>query len=392
MKNSIKAGLVTYHFSDNYGALFQAYGLRKWFLNQGVDASFLNYHPRYVEEGGEFDALADPKKIRKNLTIFYMKLMHLRLQVFGNKEQKKAFNDFRVTHLGISGERRFSLDELQNDVEGMDLLVCGSDQIWRPSIQKGLDPVYFLDIPIAQENILRVSYAPSFGGATFDSAYQEEACKLINKLDAVSIRESTGAKIVNQVAQRDAVVVPDPTILLGQFDELLADNSSTDNTIFCYALRTDSVIRDVAESVSGSLGGELISPKTSRQRWRDIGLGVRPGPVEWLRMIARANVVVSNSFHGIALSIVLNKTFIAVALPGSKKTMNSRTVNLLESVGLMDRFVENFDAEIIADLLDSSINWVDVNKRVAALRESGCVYLREQIVKVAELNEQKIND
>ena len=46
----MKVGILTYHFSDNYGALFQAYALRQWFISNGHDASFINYHPDYLED------------------------------------------------------------------------------------------------------------------------------------------------------------------------------------------------------------------------------------------------------------------------------------------------------------------------------------------------------
>jgi hypothetical protein len=47
----MKIGLLIYHFSENYGALMQAYALREWFLSRGLDAEYINYHPDYVEEG-----------------------------------------------------------------------------------------------------------------------------------------------------------------------------------------------------------------------------------------------------------------------------------------------------------------------------------------------------
>ena len=39
-----------------------------------------------------------------------------------------------------------------------------------------------------------------------------------------------------------ARVVPDPTILLGSFDALLRGNITPNDSVFCYALRTDQVI------------------------------------------------------------------------------------------------------------------------------------------------------
>src|SRR5690606_38240335 len=134
------------------------------------------------------------------------------------------------------------------------------------------------------------------------------------------VREISGLDILESAGlpRHRASVVPDPTILLGNFSTVLQGELQQDGSVFCYALRSDEVIRDVAEAAARYLGGPLYAPRNSRQRWRDIGEGITPGPIEWIRMLARAQLVVSNSFHGIALSIVLNRPFIAVALPGKR--------------------------------------------------------------------------
>lgn len=374
----MKVQLLTYHFSDNYGALFQAYALREWFLRKGIDASFINYHPRYVEEGGAFDQLLNPKQWKKNLTIGYLKATHLYWTVFGSSSQRRAFEDFRKMYLGITGTRFFEGDDLATVVDA-DLLVCGSDQIWNPSVQKGLDPVYFLAFPGA-ERTRRIAYAPSFGRSTLDTAYHAEAARLIVQLDAISVREQSGVEIVEQLTGRPAVCVPDPTILLGDFTNLLGPAEPAQAPhVFCYALRTDAVIREVAQRAADMAGAQLISPVSPRQRWKVIGKGIELGPVEWLRRLNQASMVVSNSFHGVALSIILNKPFLAVALPGKKGALNERVRNLLEQTGLLGRVVESVEATAVDRVLEVPIDWAQVNQRLEKMREHGSEYLLEQI-------------
>ena len=36
----MNVGILTFHFSDNYGAALQAYALRRWLMEQGVDVRF----------------------------------------------------------------------------------------------------------------------------------------------------------------------------------------------------------------------------------------------------------------------------------------------------------------------------------------------------------------
>lgn len=376
----MKVGILTYHFSDNYGALFQAYALRKWLCDRGVVADFVNYQPTYVEEGGKFDRPWKPSLWRKNATILYMRQAHLRRKFFNDRAQHDAFEQFRAEHLGVSGPRLRSANALAPNIAEYDLLICGSDQIWNPSIQRGLDPVYFLDIP-GSIGLHKVAYAPSFGRAVIDPGHHAELKRLVGGLNAVSVREASGLNILETagMARETASVVPDPTILLGKFDELIEDGCAIDNSVFCYALRTDEVIREVAVAAAYRTGGRLFAPRNSHQRWRDIGEGVVPGPVEWLRMLARAKVVVSNSFHGIALSVVLNKPFIAVALPGKRAGMNARAMNLLTFSGLTDRLIDGTNRDRINELIDTPIDWTSVNARLSSARSDAEAYLAFEI-------------
>ena len=376
----MKVGILTYHFSDNYGALFQAYSLRKWLLDRGVEAEFVNYHPTYVEEGGRLDRPWKPALWRKNATILYMKKAHLRRRLFGDRAQKVRFDTFRREVLGVTGPRLRQADDLASEIARYDMLVCGSDQIWNPSIQRGLDPVYFLDIP-GTDHTHKVAYAPSFGRTEIEPAYRAQLHRLVSGLQGMSVREATGLDILETagIARDSALVVPDPTVLLGRFEALLDSGPNCrpapDDGVFCYALRTDETIREVAEEAARLTGGPLRAPRSTHQRWRDIGEGIAPGPVEWLQTLARARMVVSNSFHGVALSVVLNRPFIAVGLLGKRAGMNARVQNMLTIVGLTDRIVTTPDPAAVRALAGTTIDWVSVNARLAAVRAEAEAYL-----------------
>ncbi len=373
--------LLTYHFSDNFGALMQAYALRKWFLRRGVEAEFINYHPRYVEEGGDFDQPLNPRKWRKNLIIFYMKLTHLHRRLFGNRAQIRAFDLFRREVLGVSGPQLESIKDLAY-LDDCDMLVCGSDQIWNPSAQRGLDPAYFLSFGRASR-ARRISYAASFGTSTLDPVFRREVRDMLSSLDGISVREMSGVGIVREVTGREVVCVPDPTILLGDFAELLQDASSVPTGhVFCYALRTGQVIGEVARYVGEELQTSILSPYNSHRRWAEIGETIYPSPVEWVQYLSNATFVVSNSFHGVALSVILQKPFVAVALSGRKKGLNDRIWNLLDQLGLRNRLLETADKKSVKQLMEQDIDWVKIKKRLGSMRAVGSDYLEKELAKM----------
>lgn len=382
-----RIGILTYHFSENFGALMQAYGLRQWLINQGHDAEFVNYHPRYVEEGGDFEQIFNPARFRRNLKIAYLRLSTLQRRLFGSRLQTEQFEVFRREVLGVTGRRLESQAEVEAffaSIEGrFDVLVCGSDQIWNPSAQKGLDAVYFLAMSDAA-GARHVAYAPSFGKGSLDPSFDGEVKRYLSGMHGLSVREQSGVDIIRRITGREAVCVPDPTILLGDFSGLLKTAEAVPaGQVFCYALRTGDGIREVAELVSQTTGAPIASPYNVHRRWREIGQTVYPSPAGWVATIEKSSFVATNSFHGTVLSILLKKPFLTVGLPGAKGGLNERVRNLLRQLDLMDRFVEAGDLEAVSQRIGKPIDWEAVQRAIEDLQQIGRSYLIGQLREVS---------
>lgn len=379
----LRIGILTYHFSDNFGALMQAYGLKNWLANQGHAVDFINYHPRHVEDGGEFQRLLDPRQAKVNSKIAYLKLSSLQRRLFGNRAQSAAFDVFRHQTLSVAGPRL----ETKQDVErflatqrpAYDLIVLGSDQIWAASMQRGLDPVYYGDFAVPA-GTRRISYAPSFGRATVDEVHHAAMRCYLGALDGISVRERSGAAIVKSLIGRDVACVPDPTLLLGDFSPAIDSAEVTPRGhVFCYALRSGKGIRNVAELVGKTLGAEVLSPYNVHRRWPEIGRTVYPSPKGWIAMIDRSAFVVTNSFHGTVFSLLQRRPFLVVGLAGNRTSLNERSLNLLDEVGLRHRFVENGDLATAQARIAEPVDWDAVTPRLAALQTAGRGYLSEQL-------------
>ena len=64
-----------------------------------------------------------------------------------------------------------------------------------------------------------------------------------------------------------------------------------------------------------------------------------PSPNEFLSLIYNAEVVISNSFHGIVFSIKFHKTFIALARDPFRNKKNVRILNLLSKLDATNNFI-----------------------------------------------------
>ncbi|MBT0958236.1 polysaccharide pyruvyl transferase family protein [Alphaproteobacteria bacterium KMM 3653] len=384
-----RVGILTYHFSDNYGACLQAYGLRQWLLKNGAEAEFINYVPRHVEAGGRLQSPFSKTGLKANLKVAFLWLSRLKQDVFGNADQRDMFKTFQEETLGVTGERLTTAEAVQGYLGGkgahLDMLVCGSDQIWAASLQNGIDPVYYLSFPDGSPKARRISYAPSFGRAGLDPVHHNEVSGYLSAFEGLSAREKSGVKLVHDLTGREAAWVPDPTILLGDFSEFLEEHEAEvqGDHVFCYGLRTASGIREAAEAAGKFTGSPVLSPFNPHRRWREVGTTIYPSPAQWVTYLAKSKFVVTNSFHGTVFSILFRKPFITVELPGARSELNERSRSLLNALGLEERLVNGTDAAQVQEMLNRPIDWNEVSPRLEAMQKAGRMYLKNELLAVS---------
>jgi hypothetical protein len=372
-----KVGILTFHFSKNYGALFQAYGLRSYLVNQGYDVEFINYHPEHIEAGGELKLNNFYKK--SGIKVLYLKLTSLKEKYFGNKNIRVGFQNFRDKFLNIQGKEYKSLDELNNANLNYDFIICGSDQIWSQSDHFGIDPIYFLDF-VVKKNTKKISYAPSFGKDSIDEKYYQNIASYLESFKSISAREKSGVNIIKKLTNKDVSLVPDPSILVNNYMDIMKPYPNINkNYIFCYYLRSRLNVGDIAEYVSEKTDYQIYSPHNPHRRWKEVGETIYPSPNQWLYMLYNSKVVITNSFHGTILSILLNKPFIVVGIGGERAKYNERVLNLLSQCSLEHRLVTEYNVNELDALLEENINWVPVNEKVNKMRLQGVDFLSDAL-------------
>ncbi len=377
----MNVGILTFHFSDNYGAALQAYALRRWLMEQGHHASFIDYRPAHIEHGGRLSAPTSPARLKANLKVAYLAVSSFIQQHFGHQGQKEKFVRFREHFLDIpSGAAPTDNDASLAAAQAFDLIVAGSDQIWSPSQHFGFDPNYFLDF--AQSFTARkISYAASFGRDRVSSSEAAQLPRLLRHFDAISVREASGVTLVERATGRKPANVPDPTLLHSDYSELTdrTEPAHAEPYIFCYGLRSPDNIRHTADLVSKQLNCPILSPHNPHRRWVEIGNTVYPDPGEWVSLVKNARFVVTNSFHGTVFALLFRKPFIVAGLTGEKASANARAINLLRAVHLEGRFAPSFSEQNVRTLMANEIDWAGVDKRLADLRQSGDAFLTSQL-------------
>jgi hypothetical protein len=369
-------GILTYHFVNNYGAMLQAASLQKAFSSLGASPFFINYQPDHVEKGLEFRLPFSREAIVANAKTLYLAIQRIR-----NKEadanNRPRFESFAASHLNVQPQVYKSIIDLRCQPPQADLYVCGSDQIWNKSQQFGFDPAYFLGF--GPETIPRASYAASFGRASFKESDYTLLRDLLEPMSFISVREESGCRIVRQATGRDSVCVPDPTILLDDVRCFAGPVPSHRPYVFVYLLRQGSLARQLQKTVTKELGLGVRTPGDPIDSGNEADkVGV--GPAEWIGMIQHADCVLTNSYHGTIVSILLGRPFLTVSLSGRKEAYNERSRHLLAKLGLLDRIIGESEASEVVKKMQEPINWAYVNGKLATMKAEGMKALETVLV------------
>lgn len=249
--------------------------------------------------------------------------------------------------------------------------IVGSDQVWRDWYDGdwGKFGIFFLDF-LGKRKANRIAYAASFGVDNLkDAGIDEEKRKLIHplikKFNHISMREESGVKLVGELIENDnynTKVVLDPVFLLKKEDySRLIDNSKSKNRktprLFCYILDKSDEKSEIINKISNSYNKDcLIINPDEHKKYEPIE--------EWLKGFRDSDFVITDSFHGIVLSIINNKNFIVF---GNQTRGLSRMECLLDYFDIKrNRIIypgnHKLNTNIIMNL--DEINWKFVNSKI----------------------------
>ncbi|MFO7972650.1 MAG: polysaccharide pyruvyl transferase family protein [Desulfobacterales bacterium] len=318
----------------NYGATLQAFALQRMVASFGHEAVVINY------EGATHQDLFVSWATAKGLILNIMTL--LRYRSFLSRRQRVA--DFRKRFLPFSSNSYASVSDLEKCVNHYGAFICGSDQVWRPNPNYEHCRVFYLDFA-KQAAVKKIAYAPSFGVASIPSSFQNMIKPWIEDIPYLSVREETGKDIIAKTTERDAQVVLDPTLLMKkeQWDELVPGAFIEVETpyILVYSTSQRGLFSELIKHIK--VKTQLPIVVLSLSSLNLIPLADRiiydAGPCEFIKLFANASCVCTNSFHGIAFSVIYRKPFWSVP----HDTANSRISDLLSRIDLSNRQVDAAD-------------------------------------------------
>ena len=322
-----KIAFITVHVGFNFGSKLQAVATSEILKKLGHTSICVNYIPPRVTHNRYFGkAYSNPLKFIRKLLFFPFHLI-----------SKCRFDDYLSKHCKVS-KAFHAEDDFRENCPQADVYMSGSDQLWNYKHNEGNDKHYFFDGIEGR----KIAYASSIGMTSLPEDYANYVKEQLSQYSAISVREQSAVELLGKMGI-SATQVLDPTFMLNkeEWSPFASRRLVKEKYIFVYLPYNikdkDLIFRSVRKiAKEKNLKVVSYSDNVIKDKYADLTIYfVDPGDV--LSLILHADVVITNSFHGTAFSINLNKQFWTY-MPSSFST---RITSILKLCELNNRLLEN---------------------------------------------------
>lgn len=381
----MRVGILTIYKLNNYGSVLQAYALQSTVNKLGFRGEIIDYSILHPTSSMLFEYAIHAYQ-EQGLRLLTTSMFHYGIEFIQQRIRKLTsrdsncipmpdiFDEFRDSHLMLS-EESYSPEKLRQNPPGYDIYISGSDNVWLLDNRFGVSDGgarYYLDF--APKNSITLSYAPSMGDPIVFDKHLAKLKSLLGNIDFLSVRESSTAEFLSQIAGRVVTTVCDPTLLLSRDDWnlLLPEKVSPPSekpyllVYVAHPLDFDSPEFQFSRYISQKLGLEVVNIGYHFNEGRPVYSNVTVP--EFLTYFKYASLVVTNTFHGTVFSIIYRKGFYAF----KPRAGPTRIRDLLSTVGLSERFVQS---DLEAQVLSPEIDYHDVEDKIQKFRSESLLWL-----------------
>lgn len=322
----MKVSLVTWWGDGNYGTNLQSFALYKKIEELGYDVQFV------LKIG-----------VVNSIKAFFTFICGQNKAVTKPNAKEQKIQSFKATYQLRTVYNILPKFKLRHETS---VFVAGSDQIW--NTQFYWDPFYFLSF--AGHN-KRISYASSIGTNAVNPKFQAKVKNYLLKFQHISVREQIGVNVLSALTGRtDIVHVLDPTFLLTAAEwKTMCQTAEIeipipDKFILSYFVGNrkgyNRQLQDIRQQCNIQNIINIPSFESNKGDFEHVINYCNAGPREFIKLLSAATVVCTDSFHAMALSINLQKDFIAFKRfdDTDLQSQNSRVDELLEHYNLSNQF------------------------------------------------------
>lgn len=376
----VKIGVLTFSFTiDNYGQVLQYLATQEYLKSKG-------YHAVLVEPSGWRTTKTQRYKEKLRALINRIRVVLYTMCHFFEKKANPVvinipqepsiereilaiFNQWKeITERKEKETPRF-FEQFKkkyfnrqwgtyNDIleSNYNAFCIGSDQTWSCA-------GWHMMLGWVPDGIKRFSIAPSMGLCTYTDEQINSFKSELNKFDFVTVREDNGLELCRRCGYFSAVKILDPVFLLSSDNYMnYVEEFNRDSIPYIFVYLLGGEIAPTMKEIIEFCKSSGYDVKYVESQGRDENFESIPATVgQWIGLVKNAAYVLTNSFHGMVMSIVFHKPYLVFPIVGILEDMNSRILDLSNQFKLNDRIYKNK-----LDPLFSSINWTSVDKKIEA--------------------------
>ena len=357
---------VTY-LIENYGSVLQAYALQSVLKDNGVEPVIIKTKKRPAGRSSKIKKYMKVFKPTKSYTSSVRLKMIMQEGRFSEKVKKlKRFIDERISVIEVRSPK-----EAVSEIKDSDVLLAGSDQIWTIITGKSAG-WYTFRWPGLSDDVKRASYAASASLIKLSDTQKDNYHRALRNFSTVSFREQQSVDLLRSSLSSPVRCDLDPTLLLDKerWSEISADRTESSPYVFIYMLRPDTRLIEMGKKYAAEHNCKVIYTGLMANNYSGVETVCSAGVEEFLSYIKYADAVITNSFHGMAFSILFEKQFVSVEISQT----NARALNLLNKLGLTDRQIKTTED---ISVLDKRIDYKQVKERLDAERASSLGYIKQ---------------
>lgn len=285
-----KVGLLTFHYTTNYGGVLQAYAVIQLLEKLNVEASTIDYRPIRA-----LRVYAKALFLNKNFLHGFLKYI--------------KFSRFIYLNLKLSPCRSYHRKKLIRICNAYDALIVGSDEVWKTSSFRGFDPSFFLNF--SSQSQKKISFSASVGGEENFAGNCKAVSQLLSGFDAISVRDDQTAKSVLTCSGVLPVRTLDPTLLI-DFPSFKSSVLPDKDYVLVYGSfryeEMDAISRLANEMSCSVISVGFKNPLVDKNF-------ISAGLEDWVELIRSARRVITSFFHGAIFSLKFHDEVFIVDKP-----------------------------------------------------------------------------
>ena len=138
--------------------------------------------------------------------------------------------------------------------------------------------------------------------------------------------------------------------------------------LLVYQIDLSNRLLKMAKRIAKDKGLKIVTIPFPLGGWISSTTNISAGPREWVKLFSLASYVVTDSFHGCCMSLIMNVDF-NVVITGA----GTRIVSLLDNMNLPQRLIRDYSANT------NNICWSDVNKKISEERKYSLMKLKDTL-------------